>query len=198
MRLVLSRRIMRLSAAAALLALLALLGVPAWADTQGQGSVAAVWTPKELRFVYMGFTSHYSCDGLRDAMRRVLLQLGARKDMQLIEAPCTRASGPTQFPGLYMKINVLQPADAKSDAPTVPAHWQSVDVSRISGTGDPLQDAGQCELVEQIKQSVLPLFNPRKVQYNSTCVPHQLTVGGTTLKAEVLIADQPDKAAAGK
>jgi len=195
MGLVASGRGRRLAAAAVLLVT---VGVPALADTPDQGSVPAVWAPKELRFVYMGFTSRYSCDGLRDTMRRVLLQLGARKDMQLTETPCTDFSRPTRLPGVYMKINVLQPADAKSDAPTVPAHWQSVDVSRISGTGDPLQDAGQCELVEQIKQSVLPLFNPRKVQYNSTCVPHQLTVGGTTLKAEVLIADQPDKAAAGK
>lgn len=195
MRSVASGQGSRLAAAAAILLV---LGVPALADTQDQGSVSAVWAPKELRFVYMGFTSHYSCDGLRDTMRRVLLQLGARKDMQLTETPCTNLSRPSHFPGVYMKINVLQPADSQSDAQPVPAHWQSVDISRISGTSDPLQDAGQCELVEQIKQSVLPLFNARNVRYSSTCVPHQLTVGGTTLKAEVLIADQPDKAPAGK
>jgi hypothetical protein len=36
---------------------------------------------------------------------------------------------------------------------------------------------------------VLPLFATRNVDYRSTCERRQLVLGGTRLKAEVLVAD---------
>jgi hypothetical protein len=150
----------------------------------------AVWTPKELRLVYMGFTSHYSCDGLRDKMRAILLQLGARPDLTVREVPCSGLAGrPTEFPGVTVTMNVLKPWDAETAdaaATPVPAHWKWVE---ISTDRDPLREAGDCELIEQVKPRVLPLFNARNVDYHSTCIPHQLQIGGTQLKAELLIAD---------
>ena len=172
-----------------------LLSAAALAQAPPQASPAppawAVWTPKELRFVYMGFTSHYSCDGLRDKMRVILLQLGARPDMKLRETPCAGQLGrPTEFPGVTVNMNVLTPFDAaKTNAAEtpLPAHWKSVE---ISTDRDPLREAGDCELIEQVKSRVLPLFTARNIEYRSTCIPNQLQVGGTLLKAEVLIADE--------
>lgn len=158
----------------------------------------AVWTPKELRFTYMGFTSHYSCDGLRDKMRAILLQLGARPDMKLREVPCAGQLGrPTEFPGVTVNMNVLTPFDptkANAAETPLPAHWKSVE---ISTDRDPLREAGDCELVEQVKSRVLPLFTTRNVEYRSTCIPNQLQIGGTLLKAEVLIADDQGAQAPG-
>lgn len=179
-----------------------LLSAAALAQAPPQASPAppawAVWTPKELRFVYMGFTSHYSCDGLRDKMRVILLQLGARPDMKLRETPCAGQLGrPTEFPGVTVNMNVLTPFDAAktSAAETpLPAHWKSVE---ISTDRDPLREAGDCELIEQVKSRVLPLFTARNIEYRSTCIPNQLQVGGTLLKAEVLIADEQKAPAAG-
>ena len=179
-----------------------LLSAAALAQAPPQASPAppawAVWTPKELRFVYMGFTSHYSCDGLRDKMRVILLQLGARPDMKLRETPCAGQLGrPTEFPGVTVNMNVLTPFDAaKTNAAEtpLPAHWKSV---QISTDRDPLREAGDCELIEQVKSLVLPLFTARNIEYRSTCIPNQLQVGGTLLKAEVLIADEQKAPAAG-
>jgi hypothetical protein len=177
-----------------------LLCGPALADTpdSSAGGVSAVWTPKQVRFVYMGFTAKFSCDGLADRVREVLLLLGARKDLQVNPTPCAAPYGrPDPFPGVTIKMNVLEPAsdkNGKSDnatAETVPAHWKRVDVNSALAR-DPLWVAGQCELLEQIKQSILPQFATRNVQYQSTCVPHQLSVGGTQLRTEVLMADAQD------
>ena len=178
-------------AALALAGLTAAVCAPARADTQAQDAsgVPAVWTAKELRFVYMGFTSHYSCDGLRDKIRVILRDFGARDDMQVSESPCPGALGrPTRFPGVNIKVNVLQPASGASDSGAVAAHWKRVE---LPGSGDVVREAGDCELVEQVKQSILPLFATRDVQYRSTCVPHQLSIGGTSLTADVLVPDQP-------
>lgn len=175
----------------ALAGLTALVCAPAWADTQAEGSagVPAVWTAKELRFVFMGFTSRYSCDGLRDKIRVILRDFGARDDMQLTESPCPGPLGrPTKFPGVSIKINVLQPASGAADSNTVAAHWQRVE---LPGPGDAVRQAGDCELIEQVKQSILPLFATRAVNYHTTCVPKQLSIGGTSLVADVLVPDQP-------
>jgi hypothetical protein len=269
-----SRRV----APAAVLAVLLCGPLLAATPADGSGAVSAVWTPKELRFVFMGFTSHYSCDGLADVMRKVLLLLGARKgDLKVSPTPCTTPFGrPDPFPGVTVRMNVLVPSSAtaavaesnsgnaadyrramvacldargysaqwgqsgaaqvfvyprngQNDAQTqsdryechrwavsqsgydptrpaqqpsgsanagsgsaaaqpVPAHWKTIDVNAAMAR-DPLWQAGQCELVEQIKQSILPSFTARNVQFQSTCVPNQLTLGATQLRAEVLVPD---------
>jgi hypothetical protein len=167
------------------------------AAAEGEAAVSAVWKPRELRFVFMGFTAHYSCDGLQDKMRRTLLMLGARPDLSVNEYGCAGGlDRPSPFPSVHIKVNVLQAAAAAGEAaagappaPTVSAHWKLVD---FTARRDPLDVAGDCELIEQIKQRILPLFTTRNVQYESTCIPNQYVVGGTHLKAEVLVADKAD------
>jgi hypothetical protein len=159
-------------------------------------AVQAVWTAKQLRFTYMGFTSKYSCDGLRDKLRGVLLDLGARDDLKLNATGCSGGFGrPTPFPGVSATINVLEPLDDKSPAPNTPpisAHWKTV---VVAPRGEPLAAAGECELIEQVKTRILPLFSIRNEEYSSTCIPNQLQPGGTRLKVDVLIADpKPAKA----
>jgi hypothetical protein len=86
-------------------------------------------------------------------------------------------------------MNVLTPWDAASanaaETP-VPAHWKLIE---LSTDRDPLKEAGDCELIEQVKAHVLPLFNARNIDYHSTCIPNQLQIGGTQLKGELLLAD---------
>ena len=172
-------------------AIVTVLGILAGAGTvmaaEPGADESAVWTPKESHFLYQGFTAEYSCDGLRDKMRRVLLLLGARADLKL-QSSCSNPSGPDPFPGVWIKMNVLQPAPqaAGAAANTVPAHWQSVNLVLER---DPLAAATDCELVEQVKTHVLPLFTVRNVRFHSACVPHQPQIGGTQLTAEVLVAD---------
>ena len=160
------------------------------ADTPpADAPVAAVWAAESLRFTFLGFTAKYSCDGLQDKIRRTLLKLGARPDLKVQWTGCAGGiSRPTPFPGVSAKMFVLRPASEQDIAAgqSVPAHWRTVDVN---AGRDPLDAAGDCELTEQIKQRILPKFTTRNVEYRSTCIPNQLTVGGTQLKAEVLVAD---------
>jgi hypothetical protein len=166
-----------------------ILGGAAAARADDAG-VQAVWTPKKLQFTFMGFTARYSCDGLADKMKRVLLDLGARSDLKLNPIGCSSGFGrPSPFPGVSATVQVLQPLGDQSPGPdtkVIPAHWKSV---VVAPRGDPLNAAGDCELTEQIKQRILPMFATRNIEYSSTCIPNQLQVGGTRLSAEVLIAD---------
>jgi len=162
----------------------------AWADSL-DAAQSAVWTQKQFTFIYQGFTTKYSCDGLLDKVRTVLLNLGARKDLQVNSLGCVGRSGvPDPFPGVSVKMNVLVPASAataSADEPAIPSHWKPM---KLQLDRSPLAEAGECELVEQVKQKILPLFTTRNVDFKSICIPHQLSPGGTSLSAEVLTADQ--------
>lgn len=183
------------------MSLVVLLALPGWASAQGAAAgagagataeskapEAAVWAPKEARFIFQGFTAHYSCDGLAHKVREALLQLGARPDLSVREVPCSSPFGrPDPFPGVTIRMQVLVPLDSKSAPPgaePVPARWKNVTL-RVDR--DPVFAAGDCELIEQIKHSLLPLFTTRNVDYTSNCIPNQLEVGGTRLRTDVLV-----------
>ena len=164
-----------------------LLGTPS-APAAGQSGVEAVWASRAVSFVYQGFTTHYSCDGLRDKIEEMLSKLGAR-DLSVLRYGCTRPFGVEPFPGVRVTMRVLVPASSrdgrKAGGPVVTAHWRNV-VLMPDNAG--VQEEGNCELIEQFKETFLPLFSTRHIRYQSNCIPHQLTLG-THLSAEVLMAD---------
>jgi len=167
---------------------------PSWADATNPApntdhAERALWAPKEVHFTYMGFTTHYSCQGLEAKVRKALLELGARKDLRVEEGACERpGGGPEPFPNVIVKMNVLQPvATDKPDANTVGAHWRKINLQLDQ---DPLWQAADCELLEQVEHTFLPLFTTRNVNYHSTCAAHQVFPGGTWLRADVLLFDQ--------
>ncbi|MGH8287502.1 MAG: hypothetical protein ACREV7_00525 [Steroidobacteraceae bacterium] len=178
------RFVSRLASAAAAMSLLA--AVPTLAAAQD--SVAGVWVPKHVQFLYQGFTSYYSCDGLRDKIRAMLEKLGAQH-LKVREYSCVNPSGPSLFPGVRVTMRVLVPASSaeaakeKNAGPAVQAHWKQV---VLMPEDAPIESQGNCELIEQFKETFLPLFTTRHVNYESTCIPHEVTLG-THLSAEVLL-----------
>jgi len=141
----------------------------------------AVWKAKEFKLTYMGFTTKYSCEGLADKVKKILLTLGARKDdLHVAETGCIEAFRPSPLPGVRVKMSVLEPvSDQASTANTsggsdavVTAYWKPV---QLKLDADSVTEAGECELVEQIRRQVLPLFAARDVKFSYTdCVPHHL------------------------
>ena len=156
------------------------------------GEEGATWVQKEINFRYVGFTTRYSCDGLRDRMRRILMQLGARDDLRLAGYGCIGVNSPETTPGVRIVMHVLQPS-ATTAGQTVAAHWKSVD---LLANRDLLDAALDCELISQVNREVLPLFAVRHVDYSAACSAHMPLVGGTRLKADVLVADAAPKVAA--
>jgi hypothetical protein len=45
---------------------------------------------------------------------------------------------------------------------------------------------GDCELIEQFRDKVLPMFTTRSVESQMTCVPNQLSGSAINLRFEVL------------
>jgi hypothetical protein len=148
--------------------------------------VPAEWKKHELDFTYMGFTTRYSCEGLRDKMRVLLKASGARPGFRVTSGTCAAApGGVTEFPRVRLVFETAQiPATGSRDAgEPVLAQWRAVTLARNQPR--PLEP-GDCELVEQFRDRVLPAFTTRRIDGDINCIPHQLSVSSFLLKFEAL------------
>jgi hypothetical protein len=142
-----------------------------------------IWQKHQYSFVFMGFTSTYSCDGLASKIKVLLSAAGARRDSKVQPGACASGFGrPDKFARADLTFYTLAPSDGASpDAKPVAATWRSVSFSarapRELSTGD-------CELVEQFRTNVLPMFTTRNITDRTTCVPHQESGSAINLQFE--------------
>lgn len=170
------------------------LGAPALAAAAASaGGSPGAWQAHKYEFHFMGVTSTYSCDGLGDKLQLMLRLAGARGDMRV--APlCARGFGvPDKLAQAAISFSSLQPVadDASVNAgPMVSGAWRHIELA----TNRPreLRD-GDCELMEQFRDSVLPMFATRNVQTRGECIPNQAS-GFFSLQFDVFAPAIEDRA----
>lgn len=165
-------------------------GIAAAAD---DGTTTASWQEHKLSFPFMGFTTTYSCDGLADKLKSLLMAAGARADSKVRSGACANGLGrPDRFARAEVDFWTLAPASttsngAKASMP-VSGTWKPVafSINRPINLG-----RGDCELVEQFAQKFLPLFTTRNVVNNTHCIPHQDSGSSIDLRFESLVGPNP-------
>lgn len=175
-------------------------------------TVNAVWVERKVNFTYMPLTSYYSCDGLRDKVRWILGQLGAKPGFTVRSRGCLELTGPEAFPGVEIvaafpaeatpellqqladeasKRQLAARAAGKPDPVTeataqFPARVKRVEFQSGRTTLSDLQD-GDCELMEQlVRNDVFGKLGARVVDAQTRCVPRQVTLGAVRMAVEVL------------
>ena len=148
---------------------------------------SGVWQKHQMRFTFLGFTSTYSCDGLADKLKRLLIVAGARQDAKSFPGACANGFGrPDKFASANLTFYTLAPPAADTgNAPTVAGTWRAVNFVPLAPRELQL---GDCELIEQFRDRLLPLFTTRNVDDHTTCVPHQLSGSNFDLKFEAFVA----------
>jgi hypothetical protein len=169
---------------------------PADADTGKP--IAAVWKEQHLRFFYMGRTSRYSCDGLRDKMRAMLLDLGARRDLSITALGCDYGPGRTRpgSPGPSLNIVFSSPALPQprrkplhpGDLTAVDAHFETFTI-----TSDAFRNMGvaDCEMVEEFTHQILPKLVIRNLKQDIACAPSRHSGGRFLVQGEILRSPAP-------
>lgn len=165
----------------------ALLASAARAADPTQAAEPGLWQEHHYSFVYMGFTSTYSCDGLADKIKLLLIAAGARQDAKSSPGACANGFGvPDTFARAELTFYTLAPS-----GPGTPA------TSQITGVWRPVSVAyrsprelltGDCELVEQFRNTVLPMFTTRNIEDHTTCIPHQESGSVIALRFESFVA----------
>jgi len=146
----------------------------------------AAWQRHEMEFVYLGFTTRYSCEGLRDKLRALLLASGARPGMEVKIRGCPANPGEvTEFPRVHMVFHaaaIAADGEARGAEP-VSAGWKQVTLASRQPVA---LEAGDCELVEQFRDRVLPAFVTRGLEGEVHCVPHRISGSSYRLRFESL------------
>ncbi len=168
----------------------ALLG-PAAVAAEGAAAEQANWHPVKAKFNYFGFTSHYTCDGIEGKVEQILELFGARKDPKVIATGCERGPG-RPSPSAWVEVEFDAPAAGAGATPaeTFAARWTALEIA----PNRPFEmGAGDCELLEQMREVLTRNFATRDLAYETRCVPHQTTLGAFSIKGQVLKAIPPAK-----
>jgi hypothetical protein len=150
-------------------------------DAQGEAAATqpGSWQAHENQCHYMGFTATYSCDGLADKLALLLRLTGARPDPKVYPS-CTRGYGePDKLAQAKVTFSTLQPTQTSTGVDGV---WRHVELS----PQHPFElQSGDCELVEQFRDTLLRKFVTRNLKNQITCVPHQDSGSSFSLSFDV-------------
>lgn len=168
--------------------------------------IEAIWKPQQIVFPYQGFTTAYDCDALADKVERILRAVGAHQEVTARASGCiinkpsrsitVRLTAATPVEASQMnKLALAQdPERAKLieriggkqaiDADAFAAVWQTVALNRDR----PLDlEPGDCELLEQLRDRVLPKLQVKIIENEVHCTPHQLSSVTPRLVVSALI-----------
>jgi hypothetical protein len=166
--------------AACWLAASLLAAPPAGADSP---DTPALWQHHEIKFTYIGLSTSYSCDGLQQNIRALLLHFGARKDLKVSASGCPSLTDISRRAFVDADFYALAPAAHGADSSTLAATWSEFEVSPRHPS---FMDSGDCELVEQLKDSLLNTFSLRDVDYRTDCFPYEVNLHSFQIKGWVL------------
>ena len=136
---------------------------------------------------------------LRDKMRAMLIDLGVRRDLTIVAIGCAgydrMSAGPA---GLRLKIEFFSPALPETgarplregDLAAVDARFQGF---RIASDAFRDMDIGDCELVQQFAQQLLPKLAVRDVHQDIVCVPYQPNASRFLVRGEILKPLSPEE-----
>jgi hypothetical protein len=145
--------------------------------------VDAVWQRHQATISYFGLTALYSCDGLEDKVRTLLLYLGARRDLKVQDIGCDRPfNAPGHLTTVRAEFYTLAPAAGEA-AGAIAAQWDPITIRPMVPVW---MGMGECELLEQIKPIVTADFSSRDLDYHTACIPHDATISDYALSSEFL------------
>ena len=171
--------------------------------------VPARWKPVEIRYSYTAFTTAYECDAFESKLRRILIALGSHPNTKVQASGCTAnriarnffvtVTTATPVPAtdevssadksrqeLLRKLGV---ADASMSAPFT-ATWEEIDLSANRRLD--LQP-GDCELMEGLRDYVLPKLSLTVVDDKVRCIPKQLDILTPKLVVSALVPSDIDE-----
>jgi hypothetical protein len=177
--------------------------------------VQAAWKTQEIRYSYVGFTTAYSCDAAEDKLEAILRTLGAHEQTRVSARGCTFSRPSRNF---FITVTTATPvplADAPKAAATTsrdellkrlgvasqqldetfPAEWKTVELSRDRKLD---LDPGDCELMQGLRDHVLPKLSVKIVSQRVECVPRQVSIQTPDLTVSALVRMKTPDAPADK
>jgi hypothetical protein len=177
--------------------------------------VQASWKVQEIQYAYTAFTTAYDCDAAAQKIKAILRQIGAHPSSKVSASGCpyngpsrnffVRITAATPVPAAeaqttpadQSKQELLKRLGVKSDFGTdeFPAVWKTVDLSK-----DRRLDLrpGDCELMEGLRDHVLPKLGVKVTAQRLGCTPNNVGITTPQLTVSALVAAKsPDEKVSG-
>ena len=168
-----------------------------------QDVVQATWKPAEIKYSYTGFTTAYDCLAFQSKMKAILKAVGAHEHTKVLATGCPISRVSRDF---FVTITTATPVigdraemssqdrsrqellaklGVKNDLDQqFPATWKRVDLSDDRRLD--LQP-GDCELMDDLKDKVLPKLGVKIVEEDVVCTPRQTSIRTPKLVVEALV-----------
>jgi hypothetical protein len=154
------------------------------------GGVPVGWKHRRAEFSYFGQTTLYSCPGLEDKIREILVYLGAHEP-KVSANGCPQIDAPSQTAFVSMEFDSLAALDAPAVDATAAAVWTPFSLSahqpRFMGEGD-------CELVQDMQDVIEKNFDLHHLDYETRCSPHALSSDDFSVHGEALRLQNSNRA----
>jgi len=192
----------RFIAAAALCAGLYSAAAPA-AAAPDSANVQYEWRPQQIRYSYTAFTTAYDCDAAAAKLKDILTTLGAHPQTRVQASGCNLnrpsrmffisittatpvAVTDTRSPTNASEQALIEKLGGKGAVATEPfaATWQTIDLS-LDRKLD-LQP-GDCELMEGLRNHVLPKLGVKVINDKVQCFPNTLSIDTPRLEVSALV-----------
>lgn len=172
---------------------------------ESSAPVQATWKTQEIRYSYTGFTTAYDCDAAEDRLKAILRALGAHEQTRVSAQGCNLNRPSRNF---FITITTATPVPLADATPvatvstskeellkrlgvaskqldeTFPAEWKTIDLSRDRKLD---LEPGDCELMEGLRDHVLPKLSVKIVADRVECIPRQVSVQTPELKVSALV-----------
>jgi len=175
--------------------------------------VQSNWKLQEITYSYVGFTTAYDCDAAEAKIKSILLKLGAHPNTKVSATGCAFNRPERNF---FVKITAATPVPSSEIATTpadqsreellkrlgktsefatdaFPATWKTVDLSKDRRLN---LRPGDCELMEGLRDKVLPKLGMKVTEDRLACTPNQLSITTPQLTVSALVpVKSPDEKA---
>lgn len=152
--------------------------------TDAVPAVQAQWQPRELNFYYKGFSTLYSCSGIEERLERLLRDLGARPDVRVSAVGCQPPMEVSSMISARIRANMPVEAAASDQGASFPAQRKVVTLTTLHGNQ---VGAGDCELLEQVGNQLVPALKLEVVKNDLHCVPGQAMIGNRGVQVSALV-----------
>jgi hypothetical protein len=162
------------------------------------------WRPQQIRYSYTAFTTAYDCDAAAAKLKDILTTLGAHPQTQVRASGCNMnrpsrmffitittatpvaVADDTRPPAKASEQALIEKLGGKSAVTTEPfaATWRTIDLS-LDRKLD-LQP-GDCELMEGLRNHVLPKIGVKVINDRVQCFPNTLSIDTPQLEVSALV-----------
>jgi hypothetical protein len=147
-------------------------------------SEPALWQQHQAAIHYFARGTSYSCSGIEDKVRQILLYAGARRDLQVRASGCDQGPFlPSHMASITVNFYALAPAADSAAADAIAGEW--VNLSLTPARSRFLQSS-DCDLVRAMKGVLTASFSWQGLEFGASCFPYAGAANSFAVKGAVL------------